>query len=438
METVLLFVLGVVIFVVGLGVSIALHEAGHLTTAKLFGVKVTQYMIGFGKTLFSVRRGETEYGVKAIPLGGYIAMIGMFPPKHPGDALRASSTGFYNQMIDDARLASSETIGPGEENRAFYRLAPWKRIIVMFAGPFMNLVIAFVLFGIILVGIGVQTPANVVGSVVPCVGTSSSCPAGSPASPAKQAGFQAGDTILSVDGTATPTWADVSAVLERSAGHALPVVVERDGSRHALTVTPQQVTRQQVDAAGKPVVKDGKAVMQTVGVIGIEQGYVYQRQPITAVVPVFGNAIGQTANIVINLPQRMVEVWNAAFGTQARQANGPVGIIGVGRLAGDVVSDSHVAVIDRVQVVLSILASLNIALFVFNMIPLLPLDGGHIAGACWEWIKRAFARVFRRKQPHPVDMAKLMPLTYAVVIVLGAMTVVLAYADIVKPVTLGG
>lgn len=438
MESVLLFVLGILIFLVGLAVSIALHELGHLGFAKLFRVKVTQYMIGFGTTLFSFRRGETEYGVKALPLGGYISMIGMFPPKHEGERARNASTGFYNSMVQDARDASADTVAPGEDGRAFYRLAPWKRMIVMFAGPFMNLVIAFVLFAIILVGIGVQT--RDVGSVSPCVpagATATSCPAGAPASPAKEAGFRPGDLFVSIDGRPTPTWDAATAVFQKSAGKTLSVVVRNGGKERTLSVTPVAAKRAVIDANGKPVVKNGVTQTRTVGTVGIVSGVTTVQQPISEVLPAFGNSVAQVAGVVINLPQRMVGVWNAAFGPGPRAADGPVGIVGVGRVAGDIASNANYTLVSKVQTMLGLLASLNIALFVFNMIPLLPLDGGHIAGAVWEAIKRVWAKALRRKEPRPVDMARLMPLTFGVIIVLGAMSLLLAYADIVKPITLG-
>jgi len=130
---------------------------------------VTQYMIGFGKTLFSFRRGETEYGVKAIPLGGYISMIGMFPPGKEGGRGRNATTGFMQQMVQDARVASSETVSVGEEERTFYRLPVWKRIVIMFGGPFMNLVIGVVLFGVLLMGFGAPQSSTTLATVSQCV-----------------------------------------------------------------------------------------------------------------------------------------------------------------------------------------------------------------------------------------------------------------------------
>ena len=161
------FVIGVAIIVVGLAVSIGLHEIGHLVPAKLFGVKVTQYMIGFGPTIWSKRKGETEYGIKAIPLGSYIAMIGMFPPDK-GSAAEEDGTGFFRTLVQDARDSSAESITTGDEHRAFYRLPVWKRIVVMFGGPFMNLLLAIVLFAVLLMGFGISQPSTTIGSVSEC------------------------------------------------------------------------------------------------------------------------------------------------------------------------------------------------------------------------------------------------------------------------------
>ena len=117
--TTLMFILGIVLFAVGLLFSIAWHELGHLSTAKMFGIRVPQYMVGFGPTLFSKKKGDTEYGVKAIPFGGYIRMIGMFPPG-PDGRMEARSTSPWRGMIEDARSAAFEELQPGDEKRLFY------------------------------------------------------------------------------------------------------------------------------------------------------------------------------------------------------------------------------------------------------------------------------------------------------------------------------
>jgi len=206
-ETVLLYVLGIVVVVVGIALSIALHELGHLVPAKLFKVRVGQYMIGFGPTIFSRKRGETEYGIKAIPLGGYISMAGMYPPARKGEpsrtsgtdafaieseyetesAGRSASTGFFQAMVQDARTQSEDTIEAGHEDRVFYKLSVWKRVIIMLGGPAMNVVLAIVLFAIVLSGIGTPgystTISSVSACVIPAAGTSQKCTASDPVAP---------------------------------------------------------------------------------------------------------------------------------------------------------------------------------------------------------------------------------------------------------------
>jgi membrane-associated protease RseP (regulator of RpoE activity) len=439
-ESVLAFVIGVVIIALGLAVSIGLHEIGHLVPAKLFKVKVTQYMIGFGPTVWSKRKGETEYGVKAIPLGGYISMIGMFPPAK-GEQAKADSTGFFRGLVQDARDSSTESITDGDEHRAFYRLPVWKRIVVMLGGPLMNLVLAVVLFGVLLKGLGIAQPSTTIASVNECVLPATSerqtCEPGDPAAPGAEAGLRAGDRIVSVAGTPIQSWAQSSAIIREHPDQPIVMVVTRDGAETEVTVTPALSERfdadengvVETDAAGDPVTVE-------VGFVGIAPASETVRQPATAVLPMVGENVAGVAGIIVNLPQRMVDVWNAAFGPDERDPNGPLSIVGVGRLGGEIASIDEIPLASKAAGLIGILASLNVALFVFNLIPLLPLDGGHIAGALWEAIRRGFAKIFRRPDPGPVDLAKLMPITLGVVVVLGGMSALLIYADLVKPVTL--
>ncbi len=492
-----MYVFGILIVLIGLAVSIGLHEIGHLLPAKLFGVKVTQYMVGFGKTLWSKRKGETEYGIKALPLGGYIAMIGMYPPDKPGEAPRASTTGFLNTvvqegpiptrgagdgadagdghvtgdgthatdvvselerigdveptelrrgmagLVDDARAASAETIAQGEDHRTFYRLPMWKKIVVMLGGPLMNLVLAFVFFAIVLVGFGTPQSSTTLGQLnqclVPASSSATSCGSSDPAAPAAAAGLLPGDRLVAVDGVAITDWDAFRTLVSESPGTTLRVTIERDGAEQSVQLTPVANERVRTDAAGEVVTDaSGDPTYETVGMIGATPASELVPQPITAVPAFVGENVSQVVGVIVRLPERLVDIWNAAFGTEARDANGPISVVGVGRLAGEIVSVEDAPVAARAQAMFGLLGSLNVALFVFNLVPLMPLDGGHIAGALYEGAKRRIARLRGKPDPGPIDTAKMVPVTFAVVVVLGAMGLLLVYADLVKPVSLFG
>ncbi len=452
METVLLYILGIVIIVVGLALSIGLHELGHLIPAKLFGVRVNQYMIGFGPTLFSRKYGETEYGVKAIPLGGYISMVGMFPPAKKGDRSRTATTGVMQTLVQDAQPNTTETAlaidepidgetAVIDESRSFYKLPVFKRVIVMLGGPFMNLVIAVVLYAVLLSGFGIAQASTTVGSVSECVVPATSqqqeCDASSAPSPGLAAGLQPGDLLVSMNGTAITSWEQATSIIRESASDDLSIVVNREGSNVTLTATPLLTERYVYDAQGV-IQKDagGASITEEVGFLGIGPATVVVQQPLTAVLPAVGDNISRVTHLILNLPQRMIDVVNAAFGPTERDPNGPISVVGVGRLAGEITSLNAIPVVERASALVGLVASLNVALMVFNLIPLMPLDGGHVAGALFEGIRRFFAKLFGRKDPGPVDVAKIIPLTFVVASVLIVMSAILIYADIVKPISI--
>ncbi|MFT4230764.1 MAG: site-2 protease family protein [Microbacterium sp.] len=421
--SVLLFVVGIVVIVVGLAVSIAVHELGHLWPAKRFGVRVGQYMIGFGPTLWSRRIGETEYGFKLLPLGGYISMAGMYPPSPRAGASGRAGGGFFATMVQDARTANDETLDGDDDERVYYRLPVFKRVVVMLGGPVMNLLLAIVLFTIVFSGIGVQTATATVASLSECVPSSASaaCTSADPAPPAQAAGFEPGDTIVSVDGTAVSDFSQIAAIVQASAGATLSVVVERDGAQQTLTVTPATVAA------------DGAQI----GFLGIRPTVEFVHQPIWSGTIMAIDNVGQVAGVIVQLP---VKVWDTAVTLVTggeRDPDGPLSVVGVAGIAGEVAA-ADAPVLNRISATLGLLGSLNIALFVFNLIPLLPLDGGHVVVALWDGLRRGWAKLFRRPPPRPVDATKLVPVTFVVVVLLIAMGAVLIVADLINPVSISG
>jgi membrane-associated protease RseP (regulator of RpoE activity) len=433
MTTIALYVLGVLVFAVGVAVSIGLHEVGHMYPAKKFGVKVTQYFIGFGRTVWSRRRGETEYGLKAIPLGGYVKLVGMLPPA-PGDdptRIRRSNTGMFTQLISDARAAEYELVEPGDEKRLFYRLPWWKKVIVMAGGPTVNLVIAFLLFAGIFGLHGTYEPTTTVSVVSECVVPAQDegreCTAADPATPAAAAGLLPGDEIVSFNGTEVADWRElVDMIRANEDGEAVIGYVREGELREATTNTTVKSVRS---------LEDGTEFVDA-GFLGVESTVLKERHGLLFTAEQMGLMTWDTVKALGTLPVKVWDVAQAVVGLEERAQDGPVSVVGAGRVAGEVTSDVESPAVERVVFLVSLLAGLNLFVGMFNFIPLLPLDGGHIAGALFEGLRRGVARLRGRPDPGFVDVAKLLPVAYVMASLLLVMGMVLIVGDIVAPISL--
>jgi membrane-associated protease RseP (regulator of RpoE activity) len=396
----MLFVLGVVLFALGIAVSIALHEAGHMYAAKAFGMRVRRYFIGFGPRVFSFQKGETEYGLKLIPAGGFCDIAGM---------------------------TALDEVTPDEAPRAFFRKPTWQRVIVLSAGSITHFVIGMLLVYALAVSAGLPNLRNtpVVGELS-CAADQVSptaladCTPGVPA-PALAAGLRTGDRLVSVAGVPTATWPDAVAAI-RGASGPTPVVVERDGQDVALTVDVARVKR--LDPNGATV---------TVGAIGAGQQTIFEYGPLGAVPATLdftGQMFGNVWQGILSFPERIPALWHALGGGE-RDENTPVSVVGASIIGGDAAERG------LWEYFVLLLALLNFFVGVFNLLPLLPLDGGHIAVNLYERVRDGVrARLGKPKMP-PVDYTRLLPLTYFVILVGGAVSLLTLAADIVNPIRLG-
>lgn len=412
------FLVGIVVLLLGISVSVALHEAGHFYFAKRFGLRVDRFMIGFGPTLFSRRIGETEYGVKLLPIGGFVSIGGMDPP-NDADRRKLLEARIKELEAGEVDVRSTDQQLTALDDRAYYRLPAWKRMVIMFAGPAVNLVLAMILFTIAFSAIGVSQKSLTIAEISPCVSTElvSECGSDDAPSPAAAAGLQPGDVITAIDGEPMKDFAEASAIFVSSAGEQLQLTVDRDGESVSTTVTP----------VAKEV--DGEAR----GIIGIISATERVQQPIWTGP---GTALENTRlmiGLIVQLPVKVAQTLGAVLLGEERSVDSPLSVVGMASISGQAAA-LDAPLLDRTAFLVSLIASLNVALFAFNLIPLPPLDGGHIAIAAIDGIRRWLAKLRGKSQPAPIDSRKLVPLTLFV----GAMLVVtggiLVLADIVSPI----
>jgi membrane-associated protease RseP (regulator of RpoE activity) len=376
--------LGILAFVVALLFSVMVHEFGHYITARKYGMWVSEFFVGFGKRIWSVQRGETEFGVKAIPAGGYCKIEGMSP---------------------------NDEMPHGQEERAFYKASSGKKLIVLGAGSFLHFVLGFVLLFTLFAGIGTNQVLPVINEVVPN-------------SAAQAAGIQAGDEVISINGKRVTEWYKDVEVIRESQGAELTLVLNRNGEEVVVT-TAARLT----DIDGTK-----RYVLGIVNEVGLERSGVLVS--IKNSVTVTKGFLVESVKSLGKLPEKIPALWGATVRGEERDANGLVGVVGVARVSGEAVGSDKLTPMERLATFVLIVASLNIFVGVFNLLPILPLDGGHMAVAIADSIRAFFARLRGRPRPAPIDVTVLTPITMVVFVVLATLTLLLLVADVINPVTL--
>ncbi len=376
--------LGILAFVVALLFSVMVHEFGHYITARKFGMWVSEFFVGFGKRIWSVQRGETEFGVKAIPAGGYCKIEGMAP---------------------------NDEMPEGEESRAFYKASSGKKLIVLGAGSFLHFVLGFILLFTLFAGIGTNQVLPVISEVVPN-------------SAAQAAGIQSGDEVISINGKKVTEWYKDVAVIRQSQGRELTLVLNRNG---------EEIT---VNASARLTDIDGtqRYVLGIVNDVGLKRSGVLLSLKNSGIVT--KDFLTESVKSLGKLPEKIPALWGATVRGEERDANGLVGVVGVARVSGEAVGSDKLTPMERLATFVLIVASLNIFVGVFNLLPILPLDGGHMAVAIADEIRAFFARLRGRPRPAPIDVTVLTPITMVVFVVLATLTLLLLVADVINPVTL--
>lgn len=389
-------IIGVLAFILALLISVMIHEFGHYITAKKYGMHVSEFFLGFGKRIWSFTKGETEFGIKAIPAGGYCRIEGM---------------------------TATDEMPAGEESRAFFKANSGQKLVVLGAGSFLHFVLGFVILVIIFAGIGTLQPTSTISQISECVPRQNlPCTDSDPRSPALLAGLEKSDVITALNGIPVSDWSKDVEIIRNSAGKELVIEIERNGQPQSISVVP--ATR----------VVDGK----NYGFLGIVNEFVMVRETPFASIKnaaiVSWDFISSSVKAIISLPSKIPALWGATVSGTERDPNGLVGIVGVAQVSGQAVSAEGLSTAERVQTFLLIIASLNFFVGVFNLLPILPLDGGHMAVAIADEVRALFSRIRGRARPEGIDVNKLAPITMVVFVLLAALTILLLAADILNPV----
>ena len=377
-------ILGMLAFVIALLLSVMIHEFGHYLTAKHYGMKVSEFFLGFGARIWSKQKGETEFGIKAIPAGGYCKIEGMVP----GDVMPE-----------------------GEESRAFYKAKSSRKLIVLGAGSFLHFVLGYLLLFLLFAGVGTNQLLPVINEVVK-------------GSAAQSAGLVAGDDVLAINGKEVKNWYNDVQVIRNSKGAPLTLLIKRDS---------EQITIQ-TSARFETIDGTQRYVLGIINEVGIKRSGVITSLKNSATVT--RDFLSQSVKSLINLPSKIPSLWGQTVGGETRDPNGLVGVVGVARVSGQTIGSDSLSITERLSTFILIIASLNIFVGLFNLLPILPLDGGHMAVAIADEIRAFIARLRRRPRPAAIDVTLLTPITMVVFVILAALTVLLLVADIVNPVVL--
>ena len=377
-------ILGIVAFVVALLFSVMVHEFGHYLTARHYGMKVSEFFLGFGKRLWSTQRGETEFGIKAIPAGGYCRIEGMAP---------------------------NDEMPVGEERRAFYKASSGKKLVVLGAGSFLHFVLGYLLLFTLFAGVGTNQVLPVIGEVVSN-------------SAAAAAGIKVGDEVTSINGVEVKSWYKDVEAIRNSQGKELILGINRDGQQLTITATPRLT-----DIEGTK-----RYVLGIVNTIGMKRSEVLQSTSYAFTLT--KSFVTESAKSLVALPSKVPALWGQTVRGEERDANGLVGVVGVARVSGQAVGDTQLTISERLATFILIVASLNIFVGLFNLLPILPLDGGHMAVAIADEVRAVFARLRGRPRPAAIDVTVLTPVTMVVFVILACLTLLLLVADVINPVTL--
>ena len=376
--------LGMLAFIVALLLSVMVHEFGHFITARRYGMWVSEFFVGFGKRIWSVQRGETEFGVKAIPAGGYCKIEGMSP---------------------------NDVMPVGEEDRAFYKASSGKKLVVLGAGSFLHFVLGYLLLFTLFAGVGTNQVLPVIDQVVSN-------------SAAQSAGIQAGDEVVSINGIKVTTWYKDVEAIRNSQGKELTLGLVRDGQQIRVTATPRLT-----DVDGKQ-----RYVLGIINTTGLKRSGIIESASNSFTVT--KSFISESFKSLGKLPEKVPALWGATVRGEERDANGLVGVVGVARVSGEAVGSDKLTPMERLATFLLIVASLNIFVGIFNLLPILPLDGGHMAVAIADEIRAFIARLRGRPRPAAIDVTVLTPITMVVFVVLACLTLLLLVADVINPVAL--